>query len=151
MDPVSLIVAALAAGAAAGFKENATAAVKDAYGAIKRLLSSRYKNVVLDDLERKPESEAKRASVAEDLSDGGAQEDSELLDLARQLVAAVRESDSGAAAAIGIDLKNVEAEFIHVGTIRATGTGFRGEGLKLRGGLSVSNVEAGESGGPANP
>lgn len=41
MDPVSLIVAALAAGAALGLKDSASAAVKDAYESLKVLVRKR--------------------------------------------------------------------------------------------------------------
>jgi hypothetical protein len=41
MDPVTLIVAALVAAAAAGGKDVASAAVKDAYAELKRLLVDR--------------------------------------------------------------------------------------------------------------
>ena len=96
--PVTLIVVALAAGAATGLKDTAASAIKDAYGALKGLLSRRYGSVNIGDVERKPESEAKRASVAEDLAAAGAGDDEELLELARQLVEAVRENDPGSRA-----------------------------------------------------
>jgi hypothetical protein len=41
MDPVTLIVTALAAGAALGVKDAASSAVKDAYGALKALVKKR--------------------------------------------------------------------------------------------------------------
>lgn len=151
MDPVTLIVTAVAAGAAAGLKDTATSAVKDAYGAVKGLLLRRYGRVKLDDLERKPASDAKRASVAEDLAEAGAADDDELLELARQLVATVREDDAEAGQAIGIDLADVEAEFIRVGKITSTGTGFRGEGIRLQGGLEVDAINAGGRSDPENP
>jgi hypothetical protein len=143
MDPVTLIVAALAAGAAAGLKDTAASAIKDAYGALRGLLSRRYGKVNVDDLERKPESDAKRASVAEDLAAAGAGDDEELLDLARHLVAVVRENDPQAGSAVGIDLADVEAEFIRTGKIRSTGTGFRGTRITLQGGLEIGDVDAG--------
>jgi hypothetical protein len=42
MDPVSLIVMALAAGAALGLKDTASQAVKDAYGGLKALVKKRF-------------------------------------------------------------------------------------------------------------
>ena len=42
MDPVTLIVSALAAGALKGVGETAGTAVKDAYNALRRLVSSRF-------------------------------------------------------------------------------------------------------------
>src|SRR3954454_5880725 len=104
MDPVTLIVSALAAGAAAGLKDTSKAVVKDAYGALKAVLSRRYQHVDVEMLERKPGSDIKRASVAEDLNDAGAGEDRELIELARKLVAVVRENAAEAGAAVGVDL-----------------------------------------------
>ena len=44
MDPVSLIVAALAAGASAALKDTATEAIKDAYNGLKSLLKRKLGN-----------------------------------------------------------------------------------------------------------
>jgi hypothetical protein len=63
MDPVSFIVAALAAGAAAGLKDTAAAAVKDAYAGVKGWIQTRYGRVDLGALEQKPGSEVKRAAL----------------------------------------------------------------------------------------
>jgi hypothetical protein len=151
MDPVTLIVAALATGAAAGLKDTAASAIKDAYGALKGWLSRHYGGVNVDDLERKPESNAKRASLAEDLADAGAGEDEALLDLARHLVAAVRENDPQAGHVVGVDLDDVAAEFIRVGKITSTGTGFRGKRLVVDGGLVIGDVDAGGRTGSEDP
>ena len=151
MEPVTLIVTALAAGATSGLKDTAAAAVKDAYAAVKGLITRRYGRVELDSLERKPDSQRKRDSVAEDLEDAGAGDDEELLELARRLVAAVRENDEQAGEAIGVDLKDVEAEFIRVQKITSTGTGFRGERIRTTGGIDLGEVDAGRGSGPENP
>src|SRR5262247_627540 len=42
MDPITLIVTALAAGAALGVKDTASAAVKDAYEGLKALVKKRF-------------------------------------------------------------------------------------------------------------
>src|SRR5262252_10390776 len=42
MEPITLILGALAAGALAGVSEDATAAVKDAYAGLKRLVAARF-------------------------------------------------------------------------------------------------------------
>jgi hypothetical protein len=43
MDPVTMVVAALAAGAGAGVKDAATQAVKDAYAGLKAMLAERFR------------------------------------------------------------------------------------------------------------
>ena len=72
MDPITVIVAALAAGAAAGLKPTAEQAIKDAYAGLKALILARYNRAApaLDQLEQAPESKARRAVVEEDLGRG---------------------------------------------------------------------------------
>src|SRR3954471_15536672 len=126
MDPVSLIVMALASGAAAGLKPAAEQAVKDAYAAVKSLIQRKYAGIDLGQLERRPDSEAKRSSVAEDLKDAGAAQDQELLDGAKTLMDAVEQHDPAAAAAIGINLTDVKAQFLRAQQVVAEGAGARG-------------------------
>ncbi len=141
MDPVSLIVAAVAAGASAGLKEQAEAAVKDAYAALKRILFDRH-GVDVDPVERKPASEAKRDSLKEDLSDAGAGADAEVLAAAKLVVEEVKRHDAAAARAVGVDLDDVSAEFVRISNIAVTGEG-RGvemERVQTRGGIVVEGV-----------
>ena len=44
MDPISLILSALASGAAQGVADSASSAVKDAYSSLKRILAGRFAN-----------------------------------------------------------------------------------------------------------
>jgi hypothetical protein len=60
MDPVTVIVSALALGAAAGLKDTASAVVQDAYGAVKALLVRHYADVDVGPVERRPDSVAQR-------------------------------------------------------------------------------------------
>jgi hypothetical protein len=153
VDPISLIVLALAAGAAAGLKPVAAEAVRDSYAAIKQLISRKYGRVDLAPLEEKPSSEAKRASLTEDLQEAGAGSDAELLARARELVALVEQHDAAAAEAIGVDLGKVKAEFLRVGDVVATaGTGFRVAEGEFTGGVEFGNVRVGPGGADtANP
>lgn len=90
MDPVSLIVAALVAGAAAGAGETATAAVKDAYAGLKKLLFSKFADrrgaeVVLVEHEQDPETYS--APMRKTLETTGAAQDQEVIRAAQQLLA----------------------------------------------------------------
>jgi hypothetical protein len=143
VDPVSLIVTALAAGAAAGLKPTAEAAVRDAYAGLKAFIRSRYAHVDLAPLEQKPASEAKRASLAEDLEEGGAADDGELFELARSLVEVLRSHDVDAAP-VGVDLEDVNAQFLTVEKVFSAGTGVRVRGGKFTGGIDVGEVHAGQ-------
>ena len=114
MDPIST---AVIAGLAAGATKAATGAVVDAYGALKSMLAKRLgsnsevlKKVV--DLEGKPDSPARQASLQEEVADAKADKDEELLTAARKLLDEIKAqpggsqlvmnvSGSGAAAAYG--------------------------------------------------
>jgi len=104
MDPITLIVAAVAAGVSAGLKDTAAAGIKDAYAGLRRLITDRFGAVDVTPVEKRPESEAKRRSLEEDLAQVGAGGDDEILEAARRVIDEVRKHDPGAAAAIGIDL-----------------------------------------------
>ena len=83
MDPITIIVTALAAGAAEGLKPTAEQVIKDAYACVKALIQGKYAISSMESLEQKPDSEFKQKSVAEDLAGVGADKDKELLDQAK--------------------------------------------------------------------
>lgn len=90
MDPVSLIVAALAAGAVAGAQNTATEAVKDAYVRLKVLVSGRLAGravgeVALEQHEAKPEHWAPVLEAELVEADAGA--DREVVEAAQRLMA----------------------------------------------------------------
>jgi hypothetical protein len=151
MDPITIIVAALAAGAAAGLKPTAAQVIKDAYAGIKTLIQRKYATVDLTPLENKPESEKKRDSVAEDLNDVGAANDLELLDQAKALLDAVQQHDKTTAAAIGVDLEEVRAQYLNVRKVVAEGTGVKVRKSEFMGGIDIGEVQAGRGDGPSNP
>jgi hypothetical protein len=151
MDPVTMIVAALAMGAAEGLKATAVDVVKDAYAGLKGLLARKYPKVGVEAIEEKPESEARRAVVAEDLAEAGAGSDEELLALVGKLVEALRAHVPDAGAAVGVDLENVSAEFLRLRDIASTGTGVRVKEGEFRGGIDIEGVRAGGGGPPGNP
>lgn len=100
MDPMSLIIAALVAGATAGAKENATAAVKDAYQGLMSLLRRRFRDVPagkaeLERAEQHPDDKDKTL-LRQHLEAVGADRDEELLRVARAVLE--RADPSGARA-----------------------------------------------------
>jgi len=129
-------------------QETAATAVKDAYAALKRLLGARDINVSA--LERRPESPTQREALRETLSDRSVSEDRELIEAARRVADAVAASDAGAGAAVGVDLKRVQAEFLRISSVQAEGTGIRVEEGKFSGGIDIGKVRAGTRGG-GNP
>jgi hypothetical protein len=99
MDPVTLVVAALTAGAASGAGEAATAAVKDAYQALRRLVSARFAGrkaaeVALTEYEADPETW--RARLATELGRTAAVDDPRVIEAAQRLMALLDEAGSKA-------------------------------------------------------
>ena len=103
MDPVSVVVTALAAGAAAGLKPAAEQVVKDAYAGLKALIQRKWQQVSVNQLEANPASEARQAVVKEDLARTNAANDRDLLALADKVLDAVAQHARVAAAGRGFD------------------------------------------------
>jgi hypothetical protein len=92
MDPITLIVTALAAGAASGTADAASSAVKDAYAGLKALVARRLggrpdAELVLARHEQAPE--VWQAPLVAELADAGADRDLDLVRAARALMTLV--------------------------------------------------------------
>jgi hypothetical protein len=152
MDPVSLVVTAVALGASAGLKDTASEVVKDAYSALKALLTRRAVDVSA--LERKPDSEAQRAALQETLEDlAGTPNsvDEELLAAAGAATRAVADHDNDVARVVGVDLEDVQAEFIRIGAVQSTGDGVIARNIRTSGGVTIDSVRAGDPQQAADP
>jgi hypothetical protein len=95
VDPVTLVLAALAAGVASGAGETASQVVKDGYEGLKGLLVRRFAGnaraeQALADHEVDPERYEK--PLAKQLSETGAAEDPEVRAAAEELVTAAKEA-----------------------------------------------------------
>jgi hypothetical protein len=89
MDPVTLILAALAAGAASGAKDIASDAIRDTYGALKSLVQRKFhgdeaQELVLDKHEEDPE--VWKEPLKKALTETGADKDEEILERAKALL-----------------------------------------------------------------
>jgi hypothetical protein len=145
---VEMIVAAVAAGAAAGLKPTAEQAIKDAYAAVKSLLKRRY-DVSVEGLEKNPDSDMRQGVVREDLEAAAAADqpelrpdsDTELIQLVQRLVETVQNSagDQG-----DIDLQGIKAALnVRIADIRSAGS-LRVKDVEARGGsVDISNLESG--------
>src|SRR3954447_13553189 len=144
MEPISAIAISLAlgAGATAG-KEVVSVLVKDAYGKLRELVRSRYPKVSVDHLEQAPESKARREGVEEDLTAANAGQDTEVVAAARKLMELIQQHAPGAAAAIGVDLKDVAAANLRLADIAASGTGVKVERGTFTGDIDIRGVRAG--------
>lgn len=146
MESISAVAFSLALGAGAiASKEVVSVMVKDAYAKLKELIRSRYPKVSLDYLEQAPESKSRRAVVEEDLIQAGAGQDAELLAGAQELAELIRRQAPGVVAAIGVDLKDVEAANLRLANIVASGTGVKVEKGTFSGDIDVRDVRAGIS------
>lgn len=148
---MTVVSQALAAGAAAGLKDNAAKAVTDAYSSLKKLITGYYQNVDVSAVENKPGSEAKRASLAEDLADADAGDDAELLEAARQVLAVVTTHAADTGPAIGVDLSGLEAAAVRIRDVIAKGTGVHGRDWKVAGDVQISGIRAGNPADPPGP
>ncbi len=99
MDPVALIVTALAAGAALGLKDTASAAVKDAYGSLQALMTRRLAGRRDGALGMAGYEEAPQAwdgLLVAELTSAGAADDADLVAAAQALMSLVDERGSRA-------------------------------------------------------
>jgi hypothetical protein len=147
MDPLASIVTALAAGAAAALQSTVEQGVKDGYAALKGLIQRKYTQVNLGQLEANPTSKSRRGVVEEDLKAAGAETDTEVLQRAQVLLGAIQRRAPQAAAAIGVDLKEIEGASLAIRRVTTTGAGVKVEQGKFSGDITIEDVQAGRQGG----
>ena len=91
MDPLTVIISALTAGAAASAKDVVAQAVKDGYVGLKALIVRQFGQkadveAALEGVEKKPDSEARQAVLKEELETAGAAQDAEVIRQAQALL-----------------------------------------------------------------
>ncbi len=94
MEPVTAtIVAALVSAAVAATEEIATTAIKDAYGALKKLVLQKCEAAThaVENIETAPSDELEQAVLAKRLQDGGIGADEQLQEMAQKLLDAIAE------------------------------------------------------------
>jgi hypothetical protein len=102
MDPITAaIVAAASAGAIGGLTEVGKTALTDAYGKLKALLTKKFghqSDIVqaVEQVEAKPDSQARQALLAEEVAVVQADQDSELLQIAQAVLQALQSSSENA-------------------------------------------------------
>lgn len=147
MEPITAIVTALVLGAAAALKPVAEQAVKDSYAALKALITRKYAQVPLNQLEANPSSKSRRGVVEEDLAAAQADHDPEVLQHTHALLEALQREAPHTAAAIGVDLQDIEGAALAIRRVTATNTGVKVENAKMTGDITIEDVQAGGSGG----
>ena len=99
MDPISLIIAALSAGAIAAAKDTAGTAVKDAYLGLKTLIKKKFESDAFGQgmVDAKPEEIKQVESLLKDkLTKAGVDKDAEIIKLAQELLKQEKPEDSAA-------------------------------------------------------
>ncbi|MFC0036800.1 hypothetical protein [Actinomadura rayongensis] len=114
MDPVTIIVAALTAGATAGLKDTAASAVTDSYARLKDLVGARLSGgrtgeVALAEHESDPDTWS--APLAKALLESGADADPAVLEAARHLLALVGE-DAAPGAKYNVDVSRARVVYV---------------------------------------
>ncbi|MBD2364359.1 hypothetical protein [Anabaena sp. UHCC 0399] len=99
MDPISLVIAALGAGAIAAAKDTAGVAVKDAYQGLKALIKKKFESepkaqMVLEEHETDPETY--EAPLKKKLAEAGIDKDEEIIKLAQELLKQEKPEESAA-------------------------------------------------------
>ena len=152
MDPVSVVVTALVAGAAAGVKPAAEQAVKDAYAGLKTLIQRKWQHVSISQLEANPTSEARQAVVKEDLAQANAAEDRDLLTAADKVLDAVAQHAPEVAKSIGVRLEDIKSGgSLRVRDVVAGDAGVDVRKADIHGDIDISGVRAGRTGNSRNP
>ena len=101
MDPVTTLLTALVAGAAAGVGEVGKKLVVEGYGALKGALRAKFGADsalagALEGLERNPGSQGRKQTLDEEIAAAKAHEDAELVELARALLERIGSQPGGA-------------------------------------------------------
>ena len=101
MDPVTALLSALVAGAAAGVSEAGTKLVVDGYGALKAALAAKFGADsdlagAVEGMERNPGSQGRKQTLDEEIAAAKAHEDPELVELARALLEQIKSQPGGA-------------------------------------------------------
>jgi cell division septum initiation protein DivIVA len=98
MEPVSMIIAALGAGAIAATKDTAGTVVKDAYQGLKTLIKKKFEGDVLGQamVDAKPEEIKQAEGLLKDkITKAAADQDQEIIKLAQDLLDKIKEQPGG--------------------------------------------------------
>ncbi|MEJ7744404.1 MAG: hypothetical protein WKF73_18800 [Nocardioidaceae bacterium] len=119
VDPLTVLVSALALGAAAGLKQTASTAVADAYSSLKRLLLRRHPEIDLDDLEQESLSNEQRDDLEQQLVRANIDVDAELSEAIGAVLQSRDAEISSAAEVLAIDLSDVRAAALRISDVVA--------------------------------
>ncbi len=143
MEPSTIIVSTLALGAATGLQSVAEKAVKDSYEAIKTFISSKYPEVGIEQIEKKPDSTIRQAVLEEEIIDSEVDKDKEVLKQVKALLEAIKKLSESEVPVIGVNLKDIKAAALKIEDIISTGTGVNVERSEFTSDIEIKQVRAG--------
>jgi hypothetical protein len=146
VDPVTLIVAAVATGAAAGTVDVVKQAVVDSYNGVRAMISNRYEVIEAEvvGVASEPDEPLRRQLLAKKLTQVGAGKDEELVAAAQGLLRLVAKQAPQAAEVVGVLLNRIDA----AGDIEVTdvavqgGIGVQATDVATGGSMKISGVRA---------
>jgi len=152
MEPVSIVVSALAVGAAMGLKSTAEEVVKDAYTGFKSLIQEKYTQTkdAIDLIEQNPLSESNRGIAQGLLNRTNIANDEEILTRALALLGNINKKMPKAFEIVGIDLQIVEGENLHIEDVVSERVGVRVKDGKFSKDINIKNIRAGSKGTSQN-
>jgi hypothetical protein len=144
MDPITIIVTAIVAGAAVASQEMAAQAVKDGYAGLKSQIIQKFgQKSDLEDaikgIEKKPKSESRQGVLKEELEDANADQVEDIVQQAQVLLKLLEEQ--------GEDVKGTYRAVLHGSGAIAQGSGTKavGErGVMIGGDAKVSTIITGD-------
>ena len=144
MEIITLVVGALVAGASASIQKVGGDLIQTAYDKLKAAVISRTsRKAAVEALAEDPQSVPQKQAVEEALRKSGAEADLDLAKLAAELSEALARLAPEEKAAIGVDIRELEARNVSLKNIVAEGAGVVGGHWKLSGDLSIDGVSAG--------
>lgn len=153
MEPVTtIIVSAIALGAAAGLQQTTEQVIKDAYNGLKQVIVAKYNQYVdlidaMDFLAKKPQDANRREVLGRELVATGVTNDEDVINRSKDVLAAVDKSGSDIVTAIGMDIGTLKAAALEVDGVQAgrSGIGVRIEEAQIENTASFKNVGSNES------
>ncbi len=153
MEPITTaIVAAVTAGAAAGATKVGENVLVDAYTGIKALITKKFGKKsedvadAIERVEKRPDSEGRKATLQEELVRVGADQDPEVLHAAKLLTTAVQEYVTHTGVT-GVDLEKMKAAALKIEDVIAVGarsTGVKAKEIIVAGDVEITGVRAGQ-------
>ncbi len=141
MDPISMaLIGALASGVAKGVGEASKSLIPDAYNALKEAIKKKVGAEsevaeALESVEKKPESKGRQATLAEEVTTAGLNQDPDLLQLAQTLAEALKNEGGTTYNATAGDGSTIVQG---TGNVVATGGSFANKG-NVTGDINIGN------------